>query len=80
MIVQDLDSLPHTPLVTAFVFTYNQENLIRQTIESILNQQCTFDYEIVICDDCSKDSTLTVCLKYQQLYPTLVRVVKMIIT
>ena len=76
MIVEDLDLLPHNPLVTAFVFTFNQENLVSQTIDSILAQQCSFEYEIVICDDCSKDSTLTVCLGYQQQHPNLIRVVE----
>lgn len=36
---------------------YNQAHLITQTIESILNQKVTFDYDILINDDCSHDNT-----------------------
>lgn len=36
--------------------TYNRASLLKQTIESILRQSFE-DYEVVICDDCSIDST-----------------------
>lgn len=46
-------------LVTVIVPTYNCEKYIKETIESILNQTyCNF--EILVIDDCSTDSTLDV--------------------
>ena len=46
-----------SPLVSIIVPTYNVEKYISQTLESILSQ--TFkDWELVITDDCSTDSTV----------------------
>lgn len=57
------------PLVSVLITTYNQERYIGQTLDSVLAQQCDFDYEIVIGEDCSSDRTLAVCEMYRQRYP-----------
>ena len=44
------------PLVTIFVFTYNQEQFIKETLDSIISQDYE-NYEIVVSDDCSSDGT-----------------------
>ena len=75
MIYQDIERICKNPLASAFIFTYNQECLVQETIESILSQKCNFEYEIVICEDCGTDNTLDVCLKYQKEYPQLIRVI-----
>lgn len=46
-------------LVTYCIFTYNQENYIKECIESILKIEYN-NMEIVISDDCSKDSTFKI--------------------
>jgi glycosyltransferase involved in cell wall biosynthesis len=46
-----------SPYFSIIVVSFNAENLIEKTIESIINQ--TFhDYEIIIKDGCSKDNTI----------------------
>ena len=75
MIYEDKIILCEHPLVSAYIFTYNQQNLVRKTIESFLSQECSFEYEIIICDDCSKDGTLSVCLEYQRQHPYIIRVI-----
>jgi glycosyltransferase involved in cell wall biosynthesis len=58
------DALPVSVVLT----TYNRANLVGKTIESILNQ--TFrDFELIICDDCSSDSTEQVCTEYARRDP-----------
>jgi len=57
------------PLVSVIIITYNQENTIGQTIDSILSQQCNFQYEIIIGEDCSIDNTRQICIDYQQRFP-----------
>jgi glycosyltransferase involved in cell wall biosynthesis len=42
---------------------------VSQTIDSILAQQCNFDFEIIIGDDCSKDNARKVLSAYQAKYP-----------
>lgn len=76
MIYQDLDKLCKNPVASLFVFTYKQENLVGQTIESMLAQRCDFEYEIIICDDFSPDLTLKTCLSYQKVHPDRIRVVE----
>ena len=54
--------------VSICVITYNHVNFIEKTILSLLNQQCSFDFEIVVSDDSSNDGTSEVCLKLAQQY------------
>lgn len=63
------EKIIENPLCSVFIFTYNQENLVSQTIESILEQECDYPFEIIILEDCSTDRTKEVCLEYQQKYP-----------
>ena len=55
------------------VITYNQEAYLVETLDSILAQECTFDFEIVIGEDCSTDGTRQICRDYQQKYPQVIR-------
>lgn len=50
--------------VSIFMLTYNQEEYIEQTIESILQQKTDFAYQLVIGEDCSTDQTRKICEKY----------------
>ncbi len=75
MIYEDKEKLCKNPLASAYIFTYNQQELVKDTVNSYLAQECDFDFEIVICNDCSKDNTLQTCLEFQRLYPEKIRVV-----
>jgi len=55
--------------ISVIVTTYNQEETIARTLDSILMQQCHVPYEIVIGEDCSTDGTRKVCEEYQEKYP-----------
>lgn len=55
-------------VVSVVIITYNQEQWIRQTIESILAQKTNYRFEVIIGDDCSTDSTLSVCREYAEKY------------
>jgi glycosyltransferase involved in cell wall biosynthesis len=57
------------PLVSICMSTYNHEAYIRQAIGSILMQQCDFQYELVIGEDCSQDNTFNICLEYAAKHP-----------
>lgn len=65
----------HSPMVSICVLTYNQEGTIAQTLNSLLNQICDFDFEILIGEDCSSDRTLEICREFQALYPKKLRVI-----
>jgi glycosyltransferase involved in cell wall biosynthesis len=56
-------------IVSVFLLTYNQEDYISETIESIVGQRTNFKYQLVIGEDCSSDTTRSICEKYAQKYP-----------
>lgn len=55
--------------------TFNQEKYIENTIKSFLNQKTSFNFEVVIYDDCSTDNTRGIIESYQSKYPELIRTV-----
>lgn len=57
------------------IFTYNHEKYIAQTVESILAQQTTFDFEIVIGEDHSTDNTRDIIRTYEAKHPGKIRVI-----
>lgn len=59
--------------VSVAVITYNQEDTIRQTLDSILNQRGEFDLEVVIGEDCSTDGTWRICREYEERFPNTVK-------
>ena len=59
--------------ISVIVTTYNQQNTIGRTLESILMQRCHLPLEVVIGEDCSTDSTRKVCESYAQRYPRIIR-------
>ncbi|WED41879.1 glycosyltransferase [Legionella cardiaca] len=54
---------------TVVVSCYNQENYIRESLDSILQQETDFEFNILISDDCSTDSTKEIIASYQARYP-----------
>jgi len=63
------DHFVQNPLVSVVIPSYNRADTVSQTIESIINQQCNFDFELIIGDDCSTDNAREVLLTYQMKYP-----------
>lgn len=64
-----------TPLISAYMITYNHVKYIAKAIDSILEQKTKFPFELVIGEDCSTDGTRKIVLKYQEKYPNIIRVV-----
>lgn len=58
--------------ISIAIVTYNHERYIAQALDSALNQNLS-DFEIVIGEDCSTDSTKLIVQKYQQAYPKIIR-------
>lgn len=55
-----------SPLVSIITPSYNAESFIGKTIKSVQNQ--TFEnWEMIIVDDCSKDSTIDIVNKFSEL-------------
>lgn len=61
------------PLVSIRCMTYNHEKYIARALESFLEQETSFPFEIVVHDDASSDSTAAIIRKYEQRYPGIVK-------
>lgn len=60
-------------MISVIVVTYNQEDTIGRTLDSILIQQCHEPLEIIIGEDCSTDGTRDVCQQYAERHPGIIR-------
>ena len=60
-------------LISILMPTYNHEKYISQAIESTLMQKTNFNYELLIHDDCSTDSTLSIARNYTEKHPDKIR-------
>jgi len=56
-------------LLHVFMITYNHEKFIAQAIESVLMQKTTFNYKLIIGEDCSNDRTSEIVKEYTHNYP-----------
>jgi len=51
-------------VVSVCMITYNHESFIRQAIDSVLFQNASIGFELVIGEDCSTDGTRGICEEY----------------
>jgi glycosyltransferase involved in cell wall biosynthesis len=64
------------PKVSICVVTYNQENYIRECLQSIVDQETDFEFELLIGDDCSTDRTAEIVNEFEARYPSMVRKIR----
>lgn len=60
-------------MVSVDMITYNHEKYIRDAIEGVLMQKTNFNFELVIGEDCSTDSTRSLCIEYKNKYPDIIK-------
>jgi glycosyltransferase involved in cell wall biosynthesis len=61
------------PKVSVFVLTYNHVDWIGKALDSALAQQTSFDFELMVADDCSTDGTREVVREYAARHPDRIR-------
>ncbi len=64
-----------TPKVSVIMLAYNHEKYISDAIESIVNQQTNFPFELIIGEDCSTDNTVKIIKSYQKEYPKIIKLI-----
>lgn len=67
----NLKNEKNKPLVTVFVWVYNDESYLKDCLESIIGQNTSFSVEIILHDDCSSDGTKSIIKHYENKYPFL---------
>lgn len=60
------------PSISVIICSYNRASTIKQTIDSVLNQEFGSTFEIIIGDDGSKDDSRDILRAYQQKYPEII--------
>ncbi|MEA2077131.1 MAG: glycosyltransferase [Candidatus Marinimicrobia bacterium] len=60
-------------IVSVCVQTYQQSETIRKCLDSILEQNTSFTFEILLAEDQSIDGTRDICLSYAKKYPNKIR-------
>ncbi|WP_136514791.1 glycosyltransferase [Geomonas edaphica] len=61
--------------VSILMITYNHEKYLAQALDSVLEQEVAFDYEIVVGEDNSSDGTGRILAEYQKRFPEKIRIV-----
>lgn len=70
---QSSNNVVQDPMVSICVQTFNQVNYIAQCLDSILEQETSFKYEILLGDDSSTDGTTEICESYVSRFPDRIR-------
>jgi len=55
--------------ITIIMPSWNKEQYIAEALDSIFMQQTTYDYHIIVADDCSTDKTVEIVKQYQERHP-----------
>lgn len=63
------------PAVSVSLITYNHAPYIRECLDSLLDQETDFPYEICIGEDESTDGTREICQEYASHYPDKIRLI-----
>ena len=61
--------------VSVVVPVYNLENYIGPCLESLLTQETSFDFDVIVANDCSIDGSLDVIHQYAERFPSQVKVI-----
>jgi glycosyltransferase involved in cell wall biosynthesis len=67
--------LGNTKCVSVLVMTYNHERYISQALDSVLMQHTSFDWEVLVSEDCSTDRTRQIVKEYAARHPGLIRLI-----
>jgi glycosyltransferase involved in cell wall biosynthesis len=73
MLPKHINQPSDAPKVSVCVVTYNQEKYIRQCLQSIVDQETDFDFEVVVGDDCSTDGTRAIVSEFTERYAGIVK-------
>ena len=58
--------------VSVLCMVYNHDKYLKKCLESIVQQQTNFEYEILVHDDCSTDQSIQIIKEYSKEYPNII--------
>ncbi|MGM0477964.1 MAG: glycosyltransferase family 2 protein [Bacteroidota bacterium] len=72
-VVENENKVIKTPMVSVCIQTYQHADYIQECLEGVLMQKTSFEIEILLGEDASKDSTREICIGYANRYPEKIR-------
>ncbi|HEX5220150.1 MAG TPA: glycosyltransferase [Verrucomicrobiae bacterium] len=61
--------IAENPKLSVCIITFNHAEFIAKALDSVLTQQTSFEYNVIIGDDCSTDGTDKIIEMYQRRWP-----------
>ena len=65
--------VPESVQVSVCMTTYNHAQFIEEAVQSVLEQETHFPFEICLGEDESNDGTREICIRFAQKYPEIIR-------
>ena len=59
-------------MVSVVCTAYTHGPYIREALESFVNQNTDFEYEVLVNDDCSTDDTADIIREFAERYPNII--------
>lgn len=70
------DKKMYNKILSVSVAAYNLEKLIKQNLDSWLNEEIMDKLEVIVTDDGSKDNTASIVEEYAEKYPNTIKIIK----
>ena len=67
------------PVVSVCLITYNHAKFVKEAIESILLQEASFPWDLIIADDCSTDGTTDIVKDFAARFPNKIHLILQIV-
>lgn len=64
--------MTRTKKLTIIIPTYNHERFIEEALDSVFLQKVNFDFDVLLCDDCSTDKTVRIAQEYAKKHSNLI--------
>lgn len=64
--------MQNNPEITVVMLTYNHAPYLKEAIEGVLMQKTDFDFELIICNDCSPDASEQVIQPFVDKHPEII--------
>ncbi|RJG05831.1 glycosyltransferase [Noviherbaspirillum cavernae] len=68
-----MEEIQKKPKVSVCVVTYNHEKYIEQCLQSIVDQEVDFEFEVIVGEDCSTDDTRGILRQFAERYPSVIK-------
>ena len=72
-ITETKNDAPKNPILSIIIPTYNHEGTIIQCLTSVLKQETSFSFEILLMEDDSDDGTRKICKQFAKNNPDKIR-------